>query len=54
MVVRAYRTDPNASDTILKARDAGFKNIDIYMSPCPGGNSASDQVDEMSESLLRS
>ena len=58
VVVRAYRTigcfpDPDASDTILKARDAGFKNIDIYMSPCPGGKSASDQVDEMSESLLR-
>ena len=57
VVVRAYRTigcfpDPDASDTILKARDAGFKNIDIYMSPCPGGKSASDQVDEMSESIL--
>ena len=58
VVVRAYRTigcfpDPDASDTILKARDAGFEHIDIYMSPCPGGGkSATDQVDEMSKALI--
>jgi hypothetical protein len=57
VVVRAYRTigcfpDPDASDTILKARGAGFKQIDIYMSPCPGGKPAVDQVDEMSKSQV--
>ena len=56
VVVRAYRTigcfpDPDASDTLQKAKDAGFEHIDIYMSPCPGGGkSATEQVDEMSKS----
>ena len=55
IVVRAYRTfgcfpDPDGSDTIKEAEEAGFQNIDIYMSPCPEGyKSASTQVDEMSE-----
>ena len=55
VVVRAYRTigcfpDPDGSDTMLKAKEAGFQHIDIYMSPCPGDKSATDQVDEMSKS----
>ena len=55
VVVRAYRTigcfpDTDGSDTIVKAKRAGFENIAIYMSPCPGGDkSATDQVDEMSK-----
>ena len=52
VVVRAYRCfpDPDGSDTILRASEAGFKHIDIYISPCPGGKSATNQVDEMSKS----
>ena len=53
IVVHAYRCfpDPDGSDTIKKAEEAGFQNIEIYMSPCPGGNkSASAQVDEISTS----
>ena len=55
VVVRAYRTigcfpDPDGSDTLVKTSRAGFKNIEIYMSPCPGGyKSATSQVDEMSK-----
>ena len=54
VVIRAYRTcfpDPDGSDTITKASKAGFENITIYMSPCPGrgGKPATDQVDEMSK-----
>ena len=54
VIVRAYRTigcfpDPDGSDTITKASEAGFDNIDVYMSPCPGGKSATDQVDDMSK-----
>ena len=56
IVVRAYRTigcfpDPDGRGTIKEAEEAGFQNIEIYMSPCPGGNkSASAEVDEMSTS----
>ena len=58
VVVRAYRTfgcfpDPDASDTIQKARDAGFE-LDIYMSPCPRGKSATISVDEMSKCQIES
>ena len=54
VVVRAYRTigcfpDPDGSDTIKKVSEAGFEDIDIYMSFCPGYKAASDQVDEMSK-----
>ena len=55
VVVRAYRTigcfpDPDGSDTMLKAKEAGFQHIGISMSPCPGDKSATAQVDEMSKS----
>lgn len=57
VVIRAYRTcfpDPDGSDTITKANKAGFKNVAIYMSPCPGGQKpATDQVDEMSKLKIR-
>lgn len=60
VVVRAYRTigcfpDPDGSDTLVKASEAGFEDIDIYMSPCPVGGGikpAASQVEEMSKSGL--
>ena len=52
LIVRAYRSlgspDPNAPDTIRNAHEAGIKNVDVYIFPCPKcSKSASDQVKEM-------
>ena len=41
---------PTLATPYKKAKDAGFEHIDICMSPCSGGKSATDQVDEMSKS----
>ena len=57
IVVQAYRTigcfpDPYGGDTITRARKAGFEDINIYMSPCPGGSKpAAAQVEEMSKAV---
>jgi len=57
LIVRAYRSigqlDSNAVKTIANARQAGFKQIDVYMFPCPKCNkSASVQVQEMGQCFI--
>jgi len=53
-IIRAYRSlgepDTNAPHSIYNAADAGIKQIDVYLFPCPGCASskpASQQVQEM-------
>ena len=58
VIVRAFLSlgepDQNAIHTIANAREAEFRNIDVYMFPCPRClKSASEQVDAMGTFIFR-